>query len=54
MISQTSEYALRTIVFLASCDEKPATTRQIADARRVPAGYLAKVPRFFIHCHAPS
>src|SRR4051812_29884258 len=43
MISQTSEYALRTIVFLASCDGKPATTRRIADATHVPVGYLAKV-----------
>jgi len=43
MISQTSEYALRTIVFLASRKGQPATTRQIADATQVPVGYLAKV-----------
>ena len=43
MISQTSEYALRTIVFLASRDGNSATTRQIADATQVPVGYLAKV-----------
>jgi Rrf2 family protein len=43
MISQTAEYALRVIVQLASLAGKPATTRQIAQATRVPEGYLAKV-----------
>lgn len=45
MFSQTSEYALRVIVYLASLDNKPATIRQIADATRTPEGYLAKVLR---------
>ncbi|MCE9552902.1 MAG: Rrf2 family transcriptional regulator [Planctomycetes bacterium] len=42
MISQTAEYALRAIVFLARHDE-PATTAEIASATRVPCGYLSKV-----------
>ncbi|HVT28894.1 MAG TPA: Rrf2 family transcriptional regulator [Lacipirellulaceae bacterium] len=42
MISQTAEYALRAIVYLA--DQQAArTTAQIAEATKVPAGYLAKV-----------
>ena len=42
MISQTAEYALRAVVFLAHEDESK-TTQQIADVTRVPAGYLSKV-----------
>jgi Rrf2 family protein len=42
MISQTAEYALRAIVYLAGQDS-PCTTLQIAATTRVPAGYLAKV-----------
>lgn len=43
MISQTTEYALRAVVWLAANREKPLTAQQIAEATRVPAGYLAKV-----------
>lgn len=43
MISQTSEYALRVVVFLASLNGTPATIAQIAATTRIPAGYLAKV-----------
>jgi Rrf2 family protein len=43
MFSQTSEYTLRIVVFLGSLNGRPATTRQIAAATRVPEGYLAKV-----------
>jgi Rrf2 family protein len=42
MISQTAEYALRAVVYLAGQGE-PKTTQQIADVTRVPAGYLSKV-----------
>ncbi len=42
MISQTAEYALRAIVYLAGQDT-PQTTQQIAATTRVPAGYLSKV-----------
>ena len=43
MISQTTEYALRAVVWLASHPERPLTAHQIAESTRVPAGYLAKV-----------
>jgi Rrf2 family transcriptional regulator, nitric oxide-sensitive transcriptional repressor len=43
MISQTAEYALRIVVWLASQHPAPRTTREIAQATRIPAGYLAKV-----------
>ena len=43
MISQTAEYALRMVVFLATLKDQPATTRQIAAATKVPEGYLAKI-----------
>jgi Rrf2 family nitric oxide-sensitive transcriptional repressor len=45
MLSQTSEYALRVMVYLASLDGRQATISQIAEATRVPEGYLAKVLR---------
>ncbi len=43
MITTTTEYALRTIVFLATRGDSPATTQQIAEATKVPIGYLSKV-----------
>ena len=43
MFSQTSEYALRVMVFLAGQSDQPSTTHQIAHATGVPEGYLAKV-----------
>ena len=43
MISQTAEYALRAIVFLADQQGTPRTTAQIAEVTQVPPGYLAKV-----------
>jgi Rrf2 family protein len=43
MFSQTSEYALRAVACLARGDREPMTTRQIALACRVPAGYLSKI-----------
>ena len=45
MFSQTTEYALRVTVYLASLEDRPATIAQIAVATRVPEGYLAKVLR---------
>ncbi len=42
MISQTAEYALRAIVYLA--DQVGArTTTQIAETTQIPPGYLAKI-----------
>jgi len=43
MLSQTVEYSLRAIVWLASHPTEPQTNQEIADATLVPAGYLAKV-----------
>jgi Rrf2 family protein len=43
VISQTTEYALRAVVWLAAHEDRPLTAQQIAEATRVPAGYLAKV-----------
>lgn len=42
MISQTAEYALRAVVYLADQDGA-RTTLQIAKVTLIPAGYLAKV-----------
>jgi Rrf2 family transcriptional regulator, nitric oxide-sensitive transcriptional repressor len=41
MLSQTAEYALRAVMFLADHDR--VTTEDLAAASRVPAGYLSKV-----------
>lgn len=43
MFSQTAEYALRTMVWLAAQGPAPRTTQQIAEATRVPPGYLSKI-----------
>lgn len=43
MISQTAEYALRAIVFLADQEGVPRTTAKISEGTQIPAGYLAKV-----------
>jgi Rrf2 family protein len=43
MISQTAEYALRAVVWLASHPEGPQSTPRIAQSARVPSGYLPKV-----------
>lgn len=43
MISQTAEYALRAVVWLASHSEASLGTPHIAKATRVPAGYMSKV-----------
>ncbi|MEZ6091341.1 MAG: Rrf2 family transcriptional regulator [Pirellulaceae bacterium] len=42
MISQTTEYALRAVVFLAD-EKEPRTTAAIAEVTQIPVGYLAKV-----------
>jgi Rrf2 family protein len=43
MFSQTTEYALRAAVWLASRADSAQTTEQIACGTHVPAGYLSKV-----------
>lgn len=42
-LSQTAEYALRAIVWLAEHPGEPQTTQQIADGCKMPASYLSKV-----------
>jgi Rrf2 family nitric oxide-sensitive transcriptional repressor len=41
MISQTAEYALRAVVFLAENTDSRWTAQRIAEATQVPPGYLA-------------
>ncbi|QEL19970.1 RrF2 family transcriptional regulator [Limnoglobus roseus] len=43
MFSQTVEYALRAVVFLAQNPERSRTTEQVAEATKVPPAYLAKI-----------
>ncbi len=43
VISHTVEYALRSVVWLASQAGQPQTVQQIAEAMHVPSNYLAKV-----------
>ncbi len=42
MISQTADYALRAVIYLAEVGEAQ-TIQQIANVTKVPAGYLSKV-----------
>jgi len=43
MFSQTVEYALRAVVYLASQAPKACTTEQLAETTKVPKAYLSKV-----------
>jgi Rrf2 family transcriptional regulator, nitric oxide-sensitive transcriptional repressor len=43
MFSQTNEYALRVILYLALFPEKPSKNADIAKVTQVPPGYLYKV-----------
>lgn len=43
MISQTAEYALRAIVYLADHPGEAHTAERIAAGTKVPVGYLAKI-----------
>lgn len=43
MISQTTEYALRAVIFLAVNEGKSLTTSEIAQSTKVPMAYLSKV-----------
>jgi Rrf2 family transcriptional regulator, nitric oxide-sensitive transcriptional repressor len=43
MLSQTAEYALRAVVYLAQHPGEPTTVDQIAKHTQVPVGYLAKI-----------
>lgn len=43
MFSQTAEYALRAVVYLAAQQGTPRTTQEIAAATKVKLAYLSKV-----------
>jgi len=43
MLSQTVEYALRAVVYLANRPGESARTSEIAELTKVPAAYLTKV-----------
>lgn len=42
-LTQTAEYALRAVIWLAQKPGEPQTKTQIADATQVPSAYLPKV-----------
>jgi Rrf2 family protein len=43
MLSQTVDYALRAMVYLADQAPSPRTNEQIAEVTRVPQAYLSKI-----------
>lgn len=43
MLSQTAEYALRAVVWLAEHEGESLTTQQVAERASIPAGYLSRV-----------
>ncbi len=43
LISRTSEYALRAVIWLMQEPARSQTTRQIAKGTRTPPGYISKV-----------
>lgn len=43
LISDTAEYALRTVLWLLQSPERTQTTRQVATGTRIPADYQSKV-----------
>jgi len=45
MLSQTTEYALRLVVQLASHGDQPVTIPELARTTKIPSDYLAKVLR---------
>lgn len=51
MISQTVEYALRAMGYLAFLREKAVNCQTISKATHVPQGYLAKVMRDLVCAH---
>ena len=45
MVSQTSQYALRAVLYLASTGGGPVVAQDISDTTGVPKGYLHKILR---------
>jgi Rrf2 family transcriptional regulator, nitric oxide-sensitive transcriptional repressor len=54
MISQTAEYALRAIVYLAMNADSAFTTQQISVATKVPPAYLSKVMQALVRSNLVS
>ena len=50
MLSQTAEYALRTVVFVAAQGDQPVRIDEMAAARGIPRNYLSKT----VHRLAPG
>lgn len=48
MLSQTVEYALRAVVFLASSEGEARTAQEVAERMRVPPDYLSKILRSLV------
>ncbi|MCE7973715.1 MAG: Rrf2 family transcriptional regulator [Leptolyngbya sp. PLA1] len=48
MVSQTTEYALRAMMYLAADADGPRTSREIAVATGVPRSYLSKIMRSLV------
>ena len=48
MISQTAEYALRAICYLADNPDESLTADTIAKATKVPVGYLSKIMHMLV------
>ncbi len=49
VISDTAEYALRAVVWMAQEQARVWTTRELATGTRTPADYLSKVLRMLAH-----
>ncbi len=45
MFSQSTEYALRAVVYLGGAAERSHTAQQIAEATQAPSDYLSKILR---------
>jgi hypothetical protein len=52
LLSRTTEYALRAIVWLSDHPESSVTGQAIAAATQVPPDYLAKVMQCLVRCGA--
>lgn len=50
MLSQTAQYVLRAMVYMAEHNEEmPLMARHVAEAISVPANYLAKILQALVH-----
>lgn len=49
MISSTTEYAIRAVIHLASRPGESVAAHDVAEATKVPAGYLPKILQDLVH-----